>query len=57
MPLNPRKCWGKKVRFTPINMIKNCAFVHREWRVKPVNKGNQCVNAAKIANTAPILNT
>ncbi len=57
MPLNPRKCCGKNVRFTPINIMKNCAFVIRECSVRPVNSGNQCVNAAKMANTAPILNT
>jgi hypothetical protein len=57
MPLRPKKCCGKKVKFTPINIIKNWAFVHREWRVNPENSGNQWVNAANIANTAPILRT
>lgn len=23
IPFSPRKCWGKKVRFTPINMEEN----------------------------------
>lgn len=57
MPLNPKKCWGKNVRFTPINIVKNCALVHWGFRVNPENRGNQCVNAAKIAKTAPILRT
>jgi len=57
MPLSPRKCWGKKVIFTPINIRKNWAFDHRACRVRPVNSGNQCVNAANNANTAPILST
>ena len=57
MPLNPRKCCGKNVRFTPINIMKNWALVHRACRVSPVNRGNQWVKAANIANTAPILNT
>lgn len=57
MPLKPRKCCGKNVKFTPMNITKNCALVQRWFRVRPVNSGNQCVNAAKIANTAPILNT
>jgi len=45
------------VRFTPINIMKNCALVQRECRVRPVNRGNQWVNAANIAKTAPILRT
>ena len=43
--------------FTPINIMKNWALVQRAWRVRPVNRGNQWVNAANIANTAPILST
>lgn len=57
MPLSPRKCWGKKVKFTPANIVKNCTLSHRECIVIPVNSGNQWVNAPKVANTAPILNT
>lgn len=57
MPLRPRKCCGKKVRFTPKNIRKNWALVHRACMVRPVSRGNQCVKAANMANTAPILRT
>jgi len=57
MPLNPKKCWGKNVRFTPTNIRKNCAFDHRSCMVTPNISGNQWYLAAKIANTAPILRT
>lgn len=42
---------------TPINMAKNWAFIQIGFIVIPENRGNQCVNAAKMANTAPILRT
>jgi len=45
------------VVFTPRNIRKNCALAHRGWSVRPVKSGNQCVNAAKMAKTAPILST
>lgn len=57
MPAKPKKCMGKKVIFTPINIIQNCAFNHFKFIVRPVIKGNQLTNAAIRANTAPILNT
>lgn len=57
IPLKPKKCWGKKVKLTPKNIIKKWIFAHRECKVMPENSGNQWLNAAKIANTAPILNT
>lgn len=57
MPLRPRKCWGKKVRLTPANISTKWILVHRAWRVMPENSGNQWLNAAKIAKTAPILRT
>lgn len=57
MPASPRKCWGKKVRFTPINMTPKWALAHVWWRVNPVNRGNQWVNPARMANTAPIERT
>jgi len=40
MPVRPRKCCGK-VRFTPVNMTPKWALVQVEFRVYPVNKGNQ----------------
>lgn len=43
--------------FTPINIMKNWAFVQRWCRVIPVIRGNQWLIAANIANTAPILRT
>lgn len=54
MPARPRKCCGKKVRFTPTNITPKCTLAHVEWSVYPVNRGNQWVNPARIANTAPI---
>lgn len=57
MPARPRKCWGKKVRFTPINIIPKWIFVHVLWRVYPENRGNQWTKAAIIAKTAPIERT
>jgi hypothetical protein len=57
IPLKPRKCCGKKVKFTPINIMKKWAVNHEGFREKPNIIGNQKVNPAKIANTAPIDNT
>ena len=57
IPANPKKCCGKKVKFTPINIIKKCALAHRWCSAIPVNSGYQYVKAAKIPNTAPILRT
>jgi len=54
MPLRPRKCCGKKVTLTEINIRKKCAKASRELRVSPVITGNQKVNPANTANTAPI---
>lgn len=54
MPARPKKCWGKKVRFTPVNITPKCTLVQVLWRVYPVNNGNQCTNPAMIANTAPM---
>lgn len=42
---------------TPINMRKKWTFRRRICIVRPVKRGNQCVNPAKMANTAPILRT
>ena len=57
MPLRPRKCCGKNVRFTPVNIRKNWALAHRACIVRPVRRGNQWVKAANMAKTAPILKT
>jgi len=57
MPLRPRKCWGKKVTLTPINIVIKCIFIHVGFKVRPVNKGNQWAIPAKIPNTAPIERT
>lgn len=57
MPARPRKCIGKKVRFTPANITKNWALSHDGFIVKPDIRGNQCTNAPMRANTAPILKT
>lgn len=57
IPLNPRKCWGKKVMFTPINITINWIFKNFSFIVIPVNKGNQWTKPAIIAKTAPIERT
>jgi len=41
MPDKPKKCWGKKVIFTPTNKIKNWTNKYLEFIATPVNKGNQ----------------
>jgi hypothetical protein len=43
--------------FTAKNITKKCAFLRTEFKVSPVKTGNQKVNPAKIAKTAPILST
>ena len=40
--------------FTPRNIKMNWAFDNILFIVTPVIMGNQCVNPAMIANTAPI---
>ena len=41
MPARPRKCCGKNVRFTPINITAKWILVHVLFRVYPENRGNQ----------------
>lgn len=57
MPARPRKCCGKNVRLTPINITPKWIFVQALCSVYPVNSGNQCTKAAMMANTAPIDST
>jgi len=57
MPASPKKCMGKNVKLTPINMPKNCTFSHLGFIVNPVIRGNQFTNPPIRANTAPILST
>jgi len=57
MPESPKKCWGKNVIFTPINIIKNWIFNIKLFNLKPVNNGYQWINLIIIAKTAPIDNT
>jgi hypothetical protein len=57
MPLSPKKCCGKNVKFTPKNIKENCDFSFLGFRVVPVIKGNQWVMPAIIVNTAPIERT
>lgn len=40
-----------------MNITPKCALAHVGCRVYPVNRGNQWVNPARIANTAPIERT
>lgn len=55
--LGPGNVGGKKVRLTPVNITPKCALVHDGCRVKPVKRGNQWVNPARMAKTAPIERT
>jgi hypothetical protein len=48
---------GKKVKFTPINIIINWAFNQLTFIVTPVINGNQFTNPPSKAKTAPILKT
>jgi len=57
MPARPRKCWGKKVKFTPINITPKWILDHVLCRVNPVRRGNQWTNPAMMAKTAPIERT
>merc|ERR1719422_356071 len=57
IPASPRKCIGKKVKFTPVNIIKNSIFNHLGFIVKPTINGYQLMKAPIKANTAPILKT
>jgi len=57
MPFSPRKCWGKKVILTPKNIMINCLFNQDGFIDVPVNKGNQWISPAMIANTAPMERT
>lgn len=52
--MSPKKCWGKKVRLTPIKVLINCVFNKVLFIITPVIKGYQLINLAIIANTAPI---
>jgi len=54
IPLNPRKCCGKNVKFTPKNIIMKCEFNQIGFKENPNIIGNQKVNPAKIVKTAPI---
>ena len=40
-----------------MNMTPKWALAHVGWRVNPVNRGNQWVNPARMAKTAPIERT
>lgn len=40
-----------------MNITPKCALAHVGCRVNPVNRGNQWVNPARMAKTAPIERT
>jgi hypothetical protein len=54
MPLRPRKCCGKKVKFTPRNMVINCTFRSFGFMFILNMRGNQWVHPAITAKTAPM---
>jgi len=54
MPLIPKKCCGKNVRFTPMNIEKNWVFNSLGFKEMLNIKGIQWVTPAIIENTAPI---
>lgn len=41
IPFSPRKCCGKNVILTPMNIIINWIFIHKLFIVSPVNRGYQ----------------
>jgi hypothetical protein len=41
MPFKPKKCCGKKVMFTPINIVTKWAFKRLLFIDRPNIKGNQ----------------
>jgi hypothetical protein len=53
----PKKCIGKKVKFTPINSKKNWASLIKELLLRPTTTGHHTVIPIIIVNTAPILKT
>ena len=57
MAFKPKKCCGKNVILTPMNIVKKCILRNWGFRDNPVNNGNQWAIPAKIPNTAPIDNT
>lgn len=57
IPDRPKKCCGKNVIFTPINITQNWVFVMVWLSVYPVNNGNQCVRPPMMAKTAPMEST
>jgi len=54
IPFNPKKCWGKNVIFTPMNMVENWILVCFGFMVMLKINGAQWVKPAIMANTAPI---
>lgn len=57
IPFSPKKCWGKKVKFTPKNILKKWIFsIFVDMWIEKIS-GDQNNNPPKIANTAPIDNT
>ena len=56
-PCRPKKCIGKKVKFTPRNKPQKCNLPFLSLYVKPSDFGDQKYQAANNANTAPIDNT
>jgi len=57
IPFNPKKCWGKNVRFTPKNIVKNCILSHLVLMFILNISGNQWIVPDMIAKTAPIEST
>jgi len=57
IPCKPKKCIGKKVKFTPKNNPQKCILPFLSLYVNPSAFGDQKYHAAKRAKTAPIDNT
>jgi riboflavin biosynthesis pyrimidine reductase len=53
----PTKCWGKNVKFTPKNIVKNCVMNKILLYINPNINGNQRATPVKMPKTAPIDNT
>jgi hypothetical protein len=57
IPLRPKKCWGKKVMLTPINITANWREKRILLYITPVIRTHQRANPVIIPKTAPIERT
>jgi len=53
IPLSPKKCIGKKVKFTPINIIQKTQVEPTQLKTPPQKIGLQRLMPHRIPKTAP----